>query len=60
MLSRNGKLLHLGYFDTEKEAFLVYKAAKEQYIKEVANKWKDKVDPRVYEALLCYEVEIED
>ena len=60
MLGRNGKLLHLGYFDTEKEAFLVYKAAKEAYIKEVANKWKGQIDPRVYEALMCYEVEIED
>ena len=38
----------------------VIKEAKEAYIKEVANKWKDKIDPKVYEALMKYEVEITD
>ena len=51
---------HLGWFNTELEAFLAYKQAKEAYIKEVANKWKDQIDPRVYEALMKYEVEITD
>lgn len=51
---------HLGWFNTELEAFYVYKEAKETYIKEVAEKWKDQVDPRAYEALMKYEVEITD
>ena len=51
---------HLGWFNTELEAFYAYKEAKETYIKEVANKWKDKIDPKVYEALMKYEVEITD
>jgi hypothetical protein len=34
--------------------------AKEAYIKEVANKWKDQIDPRAYEALMSYQVEIND
>ena len=51
---------HLGWFNTELEAFRAYKQAKEAYIKEVANKWKDQIDPRVYEALIKYEVEITD
>ena len=51
---------HLGWFNTELEAFYVYKEAKESYIKEVANKWKDQIDPRVYEALMNYQVEITD
>ena len=51
---------HLGWFNTELEAFYVYKEAKETYIKEVANKWKDQIDPRVYDALIKYEVEITD
>ena len=51
---------HLGWFNTELEAFRAYKQAKETYIKEVANKWKDQIDPRVYEALMKYEVEITD
>ena len=51
---------YLGYFNTAEQAFQVYKTAKEAYIKEVANKWKDKIDSKVYEALMNYEVNIDD
>lgn len=51
---------YLGSYLTPEEAFYVYKQAKEAYIKEVANKWKDKIDPRVYEALMNWEVDIDD
>ncbi len=51
---------YLGAYDCPNEAFLVYKEAKEVFIKQVAEKWKDKIDPRVYEALLNYQVEITD
>ena len=51
---------YIGLFATEIEAFYAYKQAKETYIKEVANKWKDQIDPRVYEALMNYQVEITD
>ena len=51
---------HLGYFNTELEAFNAYKEAKETYIKEQANKWKDKIDERAYNALMKYEVNITD
>ena len=51
------KRIYLGQFNTELEAFRAYKQAKEAYIKEVANKWKDQIDPRVYEALMIWEVE---
>lgn len=50
----------LGIFKTEKEAFQAYKKAKEQHIKEIANKWKDQIDNRVYDALMNYEVSIDD
>lgn len=50
----------LGSFDTPEEAFHVYKQAKEDHIKDVANKWKDQIDPRVYNALMNYQVEITD
>lgn len=50
----------LGYFNTPEEAFEAYKTAKEEYIKEVADKWKDQLDPRVYEAMYNYEVKITD
>ncbi len=51
---------HLGLFNTEIEAFNAYKIAKENYLKELAEKWKDKIDPRAYEALMNYQVEITD
>ena len=59
-ISLQGKLMYLGSYETPEKAFLVYKGAKEDYIKEVANKWKDKIDPRAYEALMNYQVEITD
>jgi hypothetical protein len=40
--------------------FSLYKTAKEKYIKEVADNWKDLIDPRVYEAMYKYEVKITD
>lgn len=55
-----GKRKSLGRYNTIEEAFLAYKQAKEAYIKELANKWKDVIDPRVYEALINYQVEITD
>ena len=59
-ISKNGEVIHLGYFSKPDEAFNAYKEAKEDYVKEVANKWKDQIDPRVYEALMKYRVEITD
>ena len=56
----NGTSIALGTYDTPEEAFQVYKHAKEQYIKEVAEEYKEKIDPRVYEALMNYEVDIND
>lgn len=60
-ISRGKGLAELiGYFKTPEEAFQAYKTAKEIYIKEVADKWKDKIDNRVYEAMYNYKVEITD
>lgn len=56
----NKKQKFLGYFNTPEEAFQAYKTAKEAYIKELANKWKDKIDLKVYQALINYQVEITD
>ena len=52
--------VYLGTYNTQEEAFQAYKQAKEDWIKEVANKWKDKLEPKVYDALIKYEVEITD
>lgn len=56
----NGRTINLGTFDTPELAFLAYKAAKEERIKEVAEQWKSKIDPRTYLALMSRVVEIED
>jgi hypothetical protein len=55
-----GKQEHLGYFATELEAFNAYKQAKESFIKEQAEKYKSQIDPRAYNALMNYEVNIDD
>ena len=34
--------------------------SKESYIKEMAEIWKGRIDERVYQALLTYEVHIDD
>jgi len=59
-LTVNGKKKHLGYFTSPEEAFQVYKLAKEAYIKVVAHKWKHILDERVFQALMTYEVNIDD
>ena len=59
-LNINGKLKHLGYFATPEEAFQAYKRAKEAQIKVVAQKWKHQLDERVFQALMVYEVVIDD
>lgn len=59
-IKKYGKEVHIGMFDTIEEAFYAYKSCKESYIKEVANKWKDQIDPRVYDALIKWEIDIHD
>ena len=55
-----GRSEYLGIFKTEIEAFNAYKQAKESFTKEQAEKWKDEIDDRAYNALMNYEVEITD
>ena len=59
---KDGKrtMKHLGLFDTPEEAFEVYKQAKEDYIKEVADNYKDKIPVELYKAMYSYEVSIND
>ena len=51
---------YLGFYSTPEEAFYAYKERKEEYAKELAEKWKDQIDPRAYLALTNYTVEITD
>jgi len=59
-LKINGKLKYLGLFTTPEEAFQAYKAAKEAHIKVVAQRWQHLLDERIFQALLDYEVTIND
>ena len=59
-INREKGTKNLGRFTNPTEAFQAYKEAKESYIKEVAEIWKDRIDERVYQALLNYEVLIDD
>ena len=59
-VSLGGRNKRIGRFYNAQEAFYAYKEVKESYIKEVANKWKDKIDPRVYNALMSWNIEITD
>ena len=56
------KQKHLGYFNTPEEAFQAYKSAKESYIKQIAQEEYDKgnITKQCYEAMMCYQVEIDD
>ena len=61
-LSLYGKDTIIGYYDTLEEAFNIYKKEKESYIKQVATEYysNGKINERVYQALMKYEVAITD
>lgn len=58
--NRDGKRIYLGVYKTPEAAFAAYKVEKEAYAKDLAERWKDQIDPRAYEALMKYEVNITD
>lgn len=47
-----GYYKYLGVFDTQEEAYEIYKAGKEFRVKEVALKWKGKIDEKVFNVLM--------
>ena len=51
---------YIGSFDNEIEAFYAYKEVKEKYLKYLAEKYREQIDFRVYNALMNYEVKITD
>lgn len=58
------KVKYIGAYDTPEQAFQAYKQAKEAYIQQAANEYKqkygDKFPDKVYQALMNYRVEITD
>ena len=59
-LKVSGKLVHLGAFGTELEAFHAYKEAKEANIARMAEEYRDVISVAAYEALIKYEVLVTD
>lgn len=56
----NKKEKSVAYCDDPIQAFNCYKQAKENYIKEVADKYKQWIPNKLYDAMYRYEVEITD
>jgi len=56
----SGTAKTIGRYSSVQEAFQAYKSYKESVIRQVAEKYKDQLDPRAYEALLNYQVEVTD
>lgn len=56
----NKKHINLGYYYDKFEAFNAYKQFKESYIKQVANKYKNKIPDKIYNVMINYKVEITD
>lgn len=57
---KSDRTTYLGFFKTIEEAFQAYKTAREKYIKEVADEWKDLIAPEIYQAMYSWIVEITD
>lgn len=60
--NNKNKRIHLGIYNTQEEAFKVYKNFKENYIKQVADEYYSKglIPKKLYDAMYKYEVEIND
>lgn len=55
-----GKTKYLGGYNTVEEAFTAYKNYKQQIIKQEADKYKTILPNKVYEAIISYEISIND
>lgn len=59
-LSKKNIREHIGLYETKEQAFEAYKIEKEKYIKQVAEKYKSQITEQVYQALMNYQVDIND
>lgn len=59
-INKDGTKITIGKYKSANEAFIAYKRRKESHLKELANRYKSFLDIRAYEALLNYEVDIDD
>lgn len=59
-ISINARYQYLGSYTTELRAWRAYYHAKMGYIKDMANQFRDKIDKKVYRAMMRYRVEKSD
>jgi hypothetical protein len=56
----SGGVKCIGRYLSELDAFNAYKKSKETHIKEIAEKWKNKISVKVHQTLINYQVDITD
>lgn len=56
VISHKGETTKLGYFDTPQEAGLAYNEAKLVIVQSLANKWKDRISDKAYDALMSFDL----
>ena len=59
-MSFMGERIRLGRFDSVESAFVRYKEYKEDFIKDIAEQYKDEIPDKVYQAMMNWVVEITD
>ena len=59
-LSKFGEQVTVGSYESKEDAFSAYKSAREQYVKECAERYRQVMSSDVYESLCTYSVEIDD
>lgn len=60
MINASNTQMHLGYYKDVESAFDAYRKAKTEQIKDIAEKYKNVIDIKVYNALLSWEIDIND
>ncbi len=55
-----GEQIKLGTFDTAESAFARYKLYKEDFIKDMAEQYRDEIPDKVYDAMMNWKIEIDD
>lgn len=59
-MSYDGRQIIIGNYDTPEEAFQGYKEYKEKFIKDIAERYKEKIPEKLYNALINWTIEEDD
>lgn len=59
-LSMSGAIKCIGSYESVEDAFSAYKSAREGYVRSMAEKYKDKMQKEIYDALMRYRVNAND